>query len=99
MDTVSPVTTAATQNEPRGEQTRRLIVDTAVSQFREQGYDKTTMRGIAQAAGLSVGNAYYYFPSKDHLVQEFYQLIQSDHRSASAAALAAKTDFADRLHA
>jgi len=93
------VTTAATQNEPRGEQTRRLIVDTAVRLFQEQGYDKTTMRGIAQAAGLSVGNAYYYFPSKDHLVQEFYERIQIDHRFAAAPALATKTEFAERLHA
>ena len=63
----------------RGEQTKRLIVDTAVRLFREQGYDKTTMRAIAQAAGVSVGNAYYYFPSKDHLVQEFYAQVQDAH--------------------
>ena len=100
MDTVTTVTTAAPPpDQSRGEQTRRLIVDTAVRLFREQGYDKTTMRAIAQAAGLSVGNAYYYFPSKDHLVQEFYEQIQADHRAASTPALATKTDFADRLHA
>ena len=84
---------------PRGEQTRRLIVDTAVRLFRDQGYDKTTMRAIAQAAGLSVGNAYYYFPSKDHLVQEFYVRIQDAHRAAAAPVLAITNDFADRLHA
>jgi AcrR family transcriptional regulator len=67
--------------------------------FREQGYDKTTMRAIAQAAGLSVGNAYYYYPSKDHLVQEFYARIQEDHRSAATPALTSTTDFAERLHA
>ncbi|GGM61509.1 TetR family transcriptional regulator [Dactylosporangium sucinum] len=81
----------------KGEQTKRLIVDTAVRLFREQGYDKTTMRGIAQAAGLSVGNAYYYFPSKDHLVQQFYATVQEDHAAACAEALAAPGPFADRL--
>jgi AcrR family transcriptional regulator len=97
---VRTVTSAATSpDQPRGEQTRRLIVDTAVRLFREQGYDKTTMRAIAQAAGLSVGNAYYYYPSKDHLVQEFYARIQDDHRTACAPALASTTDFAGRLHA
>jgi AcrR family transcriptional regulator len=88
-----------TTDEPRGEQTRRLVVDTAVRLFREQGYEKTTMRAIAQAAGLAVGNAYYYFPSKDHLVQEFYRRIQDEHLAACAPALAATTDFAGRLHA
>jgi AcrR family transcriptional regulator len=84
---------------PRGEQTRRVIVDTAIRLFREQGYDKTTMRTIATEAGLSVGNAYYYFPTKEHLVQEFYQRIQEDHRAAVAPHLAAGGDLGTRLHA
>lgn len=75
------------------------MVDTAVRLFREQGYDRTTMRGIAQEAGLSVGNAYYYFPSKEHLVQEFYGRIQAEHRAALEPLLANATEFADRLHA
>lgn len=66
----------------RGEQTRRLIVETAIRLFGEQGYEKTTMRAIATAAGLSVGNAYYYFPSKEALVQEFYLELQRQHASA-----------------
>jgi AcrR family transcriptional regulator len=73
-------------------------VDTAIRLFREQGYDKTTMRAIASEAGLSVGNAYYYFPSKDHLVQEFYVMIQREHSQAAAAVLAVETQFAARLH-
>src|SRR5689334_6217642 len=56
------------------------------------------MRAIAQAAGLSVGNAYYYFPSKDHLVQEFYKQVQDDHLAACSAGLTTTTAFADRLH-
>jgi AcrR family transcriptional regulator len=81
----------------RGEQTKRLIIDTAVRLFREQGYEKTTMRAIAQAAGLSVGNAYYYFPSKDHLVQEFYAQVQDAHHAAWTAAKGDATEFVDRL--
>lgn len=98
-DTFMPVTTPADEPVLRGEQTRRLIVDTAVRLFREHGYERTTMRGIAQAAGLSVGNAYYYFPSKEHLVQEFYARIQDEHRAALEPLLASRTGFADRLHA
>src|SRR6266511_2999266 len=112
--TVEHVTTAATPGHsmpdpvrapgrapeaiPAGEQTKRLIVDTAVRLFREQGYEKTTMRAIATAAGLAVGNAYYYFPSKDHLVQEFYALIQQEHRAVAAKTLAAETELAPRIH-
>jgi AcrR family transcriptional regulator len=81
----------------RGEQTKQLIVDTAVRLFREQGYEKTTMRSIAQAAGVSVGNAYYYFPSKDHLVQEFYRRIQDQHSAGCADALAEPSELDRRL--
>jgi AcrR family transcriptional regulator len=84
---------------PRGDQTRQLIIDTAVRLFGENGYEKTTMRAIATEAGLAASNAYYYFPSKDHLVQEFYTRIQLAHREAVAPHLAAKGELGTRLHA
>ncbi|MET4060361.1 AcrR family transcriptional regulator [Arthrobacter sp. UYP6] len=67
----------------KSEQTRRLLIDSALSQFRTRGYAKTTMRSIAEAAGVSVGNAYYYFRSKDELVAELYRFLQDEHRSRS----------------
>ena len=65
----------------KSEQTRRQLIDSALGLFRTQGYAKTTMRSIAEAAGVSVGNAYYYFRSKDELVAELYRLLQDEHRS------------------
>jgi AcrR family transcriptional regulator len=79
-----------------GERTRELIVQTALRLFAERGYERTTMRAIAGAAGLSVSNAYYYFRSKDHLVQEFYAEIQRRHREEAAEALR-HSGFVDRL--
>jgi AcrR family transcriptional regulator len=81
----------------RGEQTRQLILETALRLFRERGYTETTMRAIAKEAGVAVGNAYYYFDSKEHLIQGFYDRNQAAHRVAAEAALAASKDFADRL--
>lgn len=81
----------------RGEQTRQLILATALRLFRENGYTETTMRAIARAAEVSVGNAYYYFPSKEHLIQEFYLGLQAEHRTAAAPVLDRTTDFGDRL--
>ncbi|HLV73646.1 MAG TPA: helix-turn-helix domain-containing protein, partial [Vulgatibacteraceae bacterium] len=34
----------------KSEQTRRLIVETALRLFRERGYEATTMRAIAKEA-------------------------------------------------
>ena len=69
-------TAAAEPATARGEQTKQLIVETAMRLFREHGYEQTTMRAIAREAGVSVGNAYYYFASKEHLIQAFYEDIQ-----------------------
>jgi AcrR family transcriptional regulator len=82
---------------PRAEQTRSAIVTAALRQFRENGYDATTMRAVAAEAGVSTGNAYYYFGSKEELIREFYARSQADHAAASRAVLAAETDFAARL--
>ncbi len=84
---------------PKSEATRTLIVETALRLFQENGYDKTTMRAIAKEAGVSVGNAYYYFSSKEQLVQGFYDRITQLHDEACAEILTSEKDFAKRLRA
>ncbi|MCM0678949.1 TetR family transcriptional regulator [Micromonospora phytophila] len=93
----APTTAAGEPATPRGEQTRQLILDTAMRLFRERGYARTTMRAIAQEAGVAVGNAYYYFGSKDHLIQEFYARSQVEHRAAAQPVLDRESDFGPRL--
>jgi AcrR family transcriptional regulator len=55
------------------------------------------MRAIAQQAGVSTGNAYYYFGSKEDLIQEFYLRSHAEHVAASRAILHAEGDFTARL--
>lgn len=102
MVTLTTVTDTAHRSDPanrsdRGEQTRAAIATAAQELFRERGYDKTTMRAVADRAGVSIGNAYYYFASKEHLVQAFYDQIQVEHAAAAHAALADTDRFAERL--
>ncbi|MDT0157267.1 TetR/AcrR family transcriptional regulator [Microbacterium sp. ARD32] len=82
---------------PKAEQTRARIRDAAMRSFMQRGYADTTIREIAAQAGVSVGNAYYYFPSKTHLVQELYQQVQRDHARAAVPKLAEGTGLIDRL--
>ncbi|MCD0450673.1 TetR family transcriptional regulator [Actinocorallia sp. API 0066] len=81
----------------RSEQTRELIVQTALRLFRQHGYEATTMRAIAKEAGVSVGNAYYYFGSKEELIQSYYDELQDTHKAACKAVLDTETAFAARL--
>jgi AcrR family transcriptional regulator len=68
------------KNEPatdKAEQTRRVIFEAALGLFREQGFDGTTMQEIALRAGVAKGAAYYYYPSKEAIIQAYYEAIQS----------------------
>jgi AcrR family transcriptional regulator len=81
----------------KGEQTRAQILETALTLFRERGYEDTTMRAIAEAAGVSVGNAYYYFRSKEHLIQAFYARTHQEHLDASREILAQEKSLKGRF--
>ncbi|GGK59846.1 TetR family transcriptional regulator [Planomonospora parontospora subsp. parontospora] len=79
------------------DRTREAIVETALRLFRERGYEATTMRAIAAEAGVSVGNAYYYFSSKEALVQAYYDRAQAEHEAACERVLATERSLAGRL--
>jgi AcrR family transcriptional regulator len=51
--------------------TRDVIVDAAIDAMFENGYHGTSVREIADRAGMSVANVYYYFPSKHDLLFSF----------------------------
>lgn len=77
--------------------TRSKISEIALASFRERGYEQTTLRLIATEAGISVGSAYYYFPTKNHLVQELYVRVQTAHLEAVTPLLEGETSLARRL--
>jgi AcrR family transcriptional regulator len=59
-------------SDTKGERTRRQILDAALRSFGERGYEATTMRQIAEAAGCSPGLAYRYFRRKEELGLALY---------------------------
>jgi AcrR family transcriptional regulator len=79
------------------ERTRASLVEVALRSFRVRGYDDTTIRLIASEAGVSTGNAYYYFPTKNHLVQELYLQVQREHQAKATAELLGIDDLVERL--
>jgi AcrR family transcriptional regulator len=88
---------AAGELSRRAEQTRTAIVAAALRLFRETGYEATTMRAIARDAGVSLGSAYYYFGSKEELLQEFYARSSAEHAAACQPVLASETEFVPRV--
>ncbi|MEU6392589.1 TetR/AcrR family transcriptional regulator [Streptomyces sp. NPDC046939] len=49
---------------------RRELLETAAGVFAAQGYDATTVRRIADEAGLLAGSLYYHFDSKESMLEE-----------------------------
>src|SRR4030081_254861 len=55
------------------------------------------MRAIADRAGLSLGSSYHYFPSKEHLVLQFYKHLHELHLAAIGPVLAREKKLAAQL--
>ena len=87
----------STTKTAKGEQTKALILNTALEMLHERGYENTTMRAIATKAGVSLGNAYHYFGSKDQLIQEFYHRTHENHLRAAMPALQQELSLKARL--
>jgi AcrR family transcriptional regulator len=81
----------------KGEHSRAAIFDAALALFQERGYEATTMRAIAESAGVSLGSSYHYFASKEHLVLEFYRHTHVLHLAAIEPLLAREHDLTARL--
>jgi AcrR family transcriptional regulator len=51
-------------------QSRLLILDAAARVFGRKGYSETSLREIAEGAGMQAGSIYYHFGSKDEIFDE-----------------------------
>lgn len=56
-----------TRHTPKGARTRERILDTAERLFAEKGYEGTTLRDVAAAAGLRIPSLYNHFAGKASL--------------------------------
>lgn len=64
---------------PKGAETQARILDAALTLFRKHGFEATTMRQVADRAGMSLGAAYHYFPTKDAIVLAYYLQVSEEH--------------------
>lgn len=55
------------------ESTRRKILEAAQELFRTTGFESTTTRDIARAAGIATGTLFNYFPTKEAIVANLIQ--------------------------
>lgn len=64
--------TTRRRGRPRGTEsagTRDRILATAREEFSERGYEKTSVRGIAKAAGVDPALVHHYFGTKEQVFE------------------------------
>src|SRR5215813_14276995 len=69
----------------QGAAARDHLYATAIRLIARRGYEATTLRDIAQAAGVSVGLLYRYFPSKQAVIVALYDELSADFAQQAAA--------------
>ena len=85
-------------NERLRAASRARIIEHALRLFAERGYERTSVKMIAEAAGISQGLLYNYFESKDALLRAIFEASMGD-VTASFAAAEAEPDPARRIEA
>lgn len=80
----------------RGPDRRAEILDTARRLFAERGFHATSMRDLCAALGMSAGNLYHWFPSKQAIIAAFVE-ADSAETAARFAVLSAATDLRGAL--
>lgn len=87
--------------EEKSERSQRQILDAALALFAHQGYRATSVRDIADRAGLSTGNVYHHFSDKETifrtLLDEYWKAIDSPDYPFNRAL--ASGQFPDNLEA
>lgn len=87
---------AGKETVKKGEATRLAIENAAIQLFLEQGYHATSMRQIAEHAGLALGGIYNHFSSKDEIFQAII-VDQHPYKKILPLILAAKGDTAEEF--
>ena len=78
---------------------RQRLIDAAGQVFYTRGVERTTLADIAAAAGIPLGNVYYYFKTKNDLIQAVVEARLSEARTMLAWVEAAHDDPRMRLKA
>ena len=81
----------------KGDATRLTIEDAAIDLFLKQGYHATSMRQIADKAGLALGGIYNHFASKEEIFEGII-IDKHPYKQILPAILAAKGETAEEFY-
>jgi AcrR family transcriptional regulator len=85
------------QRAESAEETRRRLVQATFELHLEQGIAATTMKQIAERAGVGIGTVYHHFPTLDDTVTACGQMVMATYPPPSEAIFAGVPTMKERL--
>ncbi len=85
------------QRAESAEETRRRIVQATFALHSEQGIAVTTMKQIAERAGVGIGTVYHHFPTLDDTINACGQMVMATFPPPTEAIFAGAATMKDRL--
>jgi AcrR family transcriptional regulator len=79
------------------DQVRADIVARAVELFAEQGFGGLGIRGLAKAVGMAKSSIYYYFPTKEALIEAVIEAVVAQDVASLEGVIGSGGSFDDRL--
>ncbi len=83
----------------KGQETRRVIVDTATRLFAERGYAAVSIETVLAACQISRGALYHHFASKEALLEAAFEAVEVDVTAKVLAAASNANDAASAVEA
>src|SRR5215510_15771340 len=78
---------------------RTQILDAATRVFASKGFNRATIRDVAQDAGVADGTIYNYFSNKTDLLFGLLDRLNDSERRPASLALAEEAPFSDYFRA
>lgn len=85
------------QTRPVAESDREFVLAAAASLFRDRGYERTTVKEIAEACDMLPGSLHYRYPSKESLLVDLMRLALEQASNALAHATVGVSDPVEQL--
>lgn len=85
------------QARPAARSDRDLVLNSAARLFREQGYDRTTVKEIAEACNLLPGSLHYRYQAKEDILVDLMRLGLEQASTAVSRAVAGVTEPVEQL--
>lgn len=85
------------QVRPVAQSDRDFVLSSAARLFREQGYDRTTVKEIAEACNMLPGSLHYRYQAKEDILVDLMRLGLEQASIAVTQAVAGATEPAEQL--